>query len=227
MSRRMIILSILFFCGWLFIARTSRMELVPIGRPLIEFPLKVDNWMGQQQPPLSDDILANLGVDDYLNRTYYRAGSSSALDFYVGFYQYQKQGKAIHSPLNCLPGAGWNPVRREYVSISVQDSSNSTDRSQSNGSRNIEANRVVIDKGLEKQVVIYWYQSHGRVIASEYLGRIYSVLDALRTNRTDAALVRIMSPVRGLERKGEDEAERLAVDFVKSMFPKLNLYLPQ
>lgn len=226
MGRRMITLSILFFCGWLFIARASKMELVPIGRPLIEFPLEVNGWTGQQQPPLADSVLENLGVDDYLNRTYYRS-SRTALDFYVGFYQYQRQGKAIHSPLNCLPGAGWNPVERDHLNILVQDSAGDASKAQSNSPRTIKVNRVVIAKGLEKQVVIYWYQSCGRVIASEYVGRIYSVLDAMRTHRTDAALVRIVSPVAGLGSKAEDQAEQLAVDFVKTIFPRLNLYLPQ
>jgi EpsI family protein len=226
MGRRMIILSILFFCGWLFIARASKMEPIPIARPLIEFPLAVDGWMGRQQPPLSDSILANLGVDDYLSRTYYNGGRN-VLDFYVGFYQYQRQGKAIHSPLNCLPGAGWNPVRRDHLSISVPDSSDNAREAQSNGSRTIEVNRVVIAKGLDKQVVIYWYQSRGRVIASEYMGKVYSLFDAIRSKRTDAAFVRIMSPVASLEGKAEEEAEQVAVDFVKSIFPRLNLYLPQ
>jgi EpsI family protein len=87
----------------------------------------------------------------------------------------------------------------------------------------IEVNRIVISKGLDQQLVLYWYQSHGRVVASEYWGKIYTVLDALRTNRTDAALVRVICPVGGA---AEAKAEREAVRFVQSFFPLLDDYLP-
>jgi EpsI family protein len=215
MGRRMIILSFFFIFGWLFVARASKTENVPIRQSLMAFPMQVDGWIGQSQPLLSEDISAVLGVDDYIARTYYRQ-DSRVLDFYVGYYQSQRQGKSIHSPLNCLPGAGWNPVKRGNVTITMQTPT---------GSDAIEVNRVVIAKGLAKQIVIYWYQSHGRVIASEYWGKIYAVLDAVQTNRTDSALVRVMSPVGALE-NDESASERAAVDFVISIFPRLNQYLP-
>jgi EpsI family protein len=228
MGRRMILLGILFFCGWLFIARASKMEPVPIAQPLAEFPLQMEGWRGFAQAPFAADILTNLGVDDYLNRTYYSADGSGIVDFYVGYYQYQRQGKAIHSPLNCLPGAGWNPVKKDYLSISLPGTySRDNGQMQRNTSDSVSVNRVVIAKGLDQQVVIYWYQSHGRVIASEYAGRIYSVLDAIRTRRTDAALVRIMSQAGGRKSEAEEKAEKLAVNFAKAIFQELNRFLPR
>jgi EpsI family protein len=215
MACRMIILSFLFLSGWLFNAQATKSENVPIHRSLTEFPLQIDDWIGMAQPPLSEAILANLGVDDYLGRTYYRR-DSRILDFYVGYYQSQRQGKSIHSPMNCLPGAGWNAMKRGTLDIPVQTEA---------GSKVIGVNRVVIAKGLDKQVVIYWYQSHSRVIASEYWGRIYAVLDAVRTRRTDAALVRVIIPVNSLD-SGESAAEQAAVEFVRSVFPRLDQYLP-
>ena len=158
-------------------------------------------------------IMATLGVDDYINRTYV-SPDMFPIHLYVGYYQSQRSGDTMHSPLNCLPGAGWNPAKRGHLTIPINDKSS------------IEINRIVILKGIDKQVVLYWYQSHGRTIASEYWGKIFTVIDAVRTNRTDAALVRVICPVDGVEDEAEAAAERRAVDFVKAMFPLLGRFLP-
>ncbi len=92
--------------------------------------------------------------------------------------------------------------------------------------RSIEVNRVVIQKGLDRSLVLYWYQTHGRVVASEYWGKVYTVLDAIRYNRTDAALVRVIAPV------GEGGAEPLlraqhaAEAFAGDVFTELPKFLP-
>jgi EpsI family protein len=111
-------------------------------------------------------------------------------------------------------------VDRTTISIPV------TPTLDSASERPIEINRITIQKGLDRQVVLYWYQAHGRVIGSEYLGKIYTVLDAVRMNRTDAALVRIISPVPSLDVQGHDAAEKAAINFVQSVFPLLSQYLP-
>jgi EpsI family protein len=92
--------------------------------------------------------------------------------------------------------------------------------------RTISINRYVIEKGLSRSVVLYWYQSHGRVIANEYRSKISMVIDAVRLNRTDAALVRVVSPILGPGDQADEAATRLAVDFVRTMFPLLDKYLP-
>jgi EpsI family protein len=120
----------------------------------------------------------------------------------------------MHSPLNCLPGAGWTPVRSDRIALAPSGGAAPQD--------SVRINRYVIEKGLDRQVVLYWYQSHGRVIASEYWGKIYLVLDALRLNRTDGALVRIMAPVL----TSEAEAERDALEFARTLAPLLGRYLP-
>src|SRR5205823_1326392 len=94
------------------------------------------------------------------------------------------------------------------------------------GAQIIEVNRITIQKGLDKQVVLYWYQNHGRINASEYWGKVYSVVDAIRINRTDAAIVRITSAVSGRDAGAESAAEASAVGFVQSMFPLLSRHLP-
>jgi EpsI family protein len=158
-------------------------------------------------------VLAVLGVDDYINRSYIHP-ETGVIGLYVGYYGSQRSGDTIHSPLNCLPGSGWNPAKRGVLEVALGPESR------------IQINRIVIVKGIEKQVVLYWYQSHGRVVASEYWGKIYTVLDALRTNRTDAALVRLIAPVAGQDAAAESASQELAAAFVKALYPLLGDFLP-
>ena len=137
----------------------------------------------------------------------------------MGYYGTQRQGASIHSPLNCLPGAGWIPVEQGRLALNVASSPNGPRRT-------IEVNRVVIEKGLDRQLVLYWYQSHDRVIASEYWGKIYTVVDAIRLNRTDAALVRVIAPIKSRDPGALEAAEPAASGFVEALFPQLGKYLP-
>lgn len=213
MMTRVFVLCATLLVGSVFIAWASRPEAVPSRDTLASLPLQIGNWGGRLEPEFTDRILAVLGVDDYVNRAYYTPGGR-ALSLYIGYYKSQRQGSSIHSPLNCLPGAGWNPVKRERLVIPVGESS-------------IEANRIVILKGMDKQIVLYWYQAHGRTVASEYRAKIYTVLDAMRTGRTDAALVRIVSPVESLEPAAEEAASRRAIEFAQGLYPLLDRYIPE
>jgi EpsI family protein len=196
------------------IAKASRIEDVPPRQSFTQFPLEIAGWRGRDTARFSPEVMKVLGADDYLSRIYARQGT---VGLYIGYYQSQRQGDTMHSPLNCLPGAGWQPLEKSYLPIQVTDS----DGIQSE----ITVNRYVIEKGLEQQVVLYWYQSHGRVIANEYRSKIVMVYDAARLNRSDAALVRITSARLGSE-QGLQSAEERAVEFVKTMFPLLGNYLP-
>jgi EpsI family protein len=216
MNIRLLVLSGLFLATTAFITRASRPEPTPAREPLSGLPMRLGSWEGRQAPDLEERVRAVLGVDDYLNRVYVGPGQAEA-GLYVGYYQSQREGDTMHSPLNCLPGAGWNPVRKNHISIPVENRPGNP----------IEVNRITILKGLDKQLVLYWYQSHGRVVASEYWGKIYTVLDALRTNRTDAALVRVICPVSGLEDAAEEKAVEQGTDFVRNLFPELTRFLPE
>ena len=213
MKTRIAILCLVLLATAGVIARASKPEIVPIRESLDGMPLRIGPWTGGPSQIMESKVLSILGVDDYVNRTYVSPDLFPA-HLYVGYYESQRSGDTMHSPLNCLPGAGWNPVKRGHISIPV-----------GNGAA-IEINRIVIMKGGEKQVVLYWYQSHGRVVASEYWGKIYTVIDAVRTNRTDAALVRVVCPVAGMGAASEKDAEERAVEFVKELFPLLERFLP-
>ena len=164
---------------------------------------------------MDEDVLRVLGADDYLSRVYYQS-ETTAVGFFMGYYKSQRQGDTIHSPLNCLPGAGWQAVSEGRLTI----------RDVAPGAGDITVNRYVIQKGLERQLVLYWYQSHGRVVASEYWSRAFLINDAIRLNRTDGGLVRVIAPIRVDAEDGGASAERLAEQFVRTIFPVLPAYLP-
>jgi EpsI family protein len=205
---RSIVISIAIIATALMLERASGAESVPPRAPLQSLPLSLDGWSGRDLPPWDDKILNELGADDYVNRRYFSA--TSVADLYVGFYRSQQQGDSIHSPQNCLPGAGWQPVSSGRVDIPVAE----------RGS--IPVNRYVIQKDLDRQVVLYWFQGRGRVVANEYANRAYLVFDSLRMRRSDGALVRVISPV--LTTPGE--AEEGVVSFAAALYPHLAKAIP-
>jgi EpsI family protein len=196
-----------------FLANARRTEL-PVERLLFkQFPMTIESWRAVEDPPIEDDVLKVLGVDDYLSRAYYKP-DGAAVGLYIGFYASQRQGDTIHSPLNCLPGAGWEAVSQGRLRIADA-------RGQ-----DMEVNRYVVRKGLDRQLVLYWYQSHGRVVASEYASRLYLINDAIRLNRTDGSMVRVIAPIRADAEDGGASAERLAIEFVRALVPHLSPYVP-
>jgi EpsI family protein len=215
MTTRVLLVVLCLLAGGAVLARAAKSEAVPIRQSFTEFPVAVGAWQGQQLPDFEDRIVRVLGVDEYLNRVYYR--DRRPMGLYVGYYNSQRQGDTMHSPLNCLPGAGWLPAKQGRATLDVDDGS---------GRRQIEINDFIIEKGLDRQVVLYWYQSRGRVVASEYWGKIYTVVDAVRMNRTDGALVRVVTPVIGSGAEAERQAQQAALGFVRELFPQLRQFLP-
>ena len=217
MTVRALVLAVCMLATGSYLAHAAKAEPTPIRQPLSSLPLTIDGWSGQRSQDLSAEILAVLRVDDYVTRVY-QSPAGGGVGLYVGYHATQRQGASIHSPLNCLPGGGWTPASQAYLPIQV--------RTPDGGPRTIEVNRVVIERGLDRQLVLYWYQSRDRVVASEYWGKFYSVTDAIRYNRTDAALVRVIAPVDHEQPEALRQAEQYAVDFVQAMFPLLGNHLP-
>jgi EpsI family protein len=182
---------------------------VPVSRePLAGLPLTVGEWSGHDAPPLADDVLTQLGVDDYLNREYLNA-AGIPVGVYVGYYASQRQGDTIHSPQNCLPGAGWQPVETGVADLQL-------------GSRSVRVNRFLIQKGLDRQVVFYWYQGRGRVVANEYRNKALLMFDAARLHRTNGGLVRLIAPINTTA----GEAQTSLSAFATALFPHLDKHLP-
>jgi EpsI family protein len=211
MTARLIALTLCLVGASGYINYAMEPERVPVRAPLATLADELGRWKAGQRVPLTPEVLEVLGVDDYVNRYYTTKGAMVGL--YIGYYESQRNGDTIHSPMNCLPGAGWLPTEVSYVSIPV---AGRTDP--------VIVKRVIIQKGLDKQVVFYWYHSHGRVVGNEYWSKAYMVYDAVRLNRSDAALVRVVSPVVG--DGSEQAASDRAVDFVQALFGQIDHHLP-
>jgi EpsI family protein len=218
MTRRVLVLFAFLMVSAGVVARADRVEIIPPRQTLDRLPMSIGEWQGTKEAPLSKNVLEVLGVDDYLTRIYFTP-SKEGVGVYVGFYESQRQGDTMHSPQNCLPGAGWEPVSNRRFDVAVPGETAGT-------TRTISVNRYLIQKGIDRQLVLYWYQAHGRVVASEYWGKFYLIADAFRMNRTDGAMVRVVSPVLEPGESGEAQAEATAVKFVTSLFPLLPDYLP-
>jgi len=216
MQRRLLVLSACLLVGATLAARATDAEQVPLREPLAKMSRQIGPWIGRDEPQLTSDIVAVLGVDEYINRSYVDPTGHIPADvsLYVGYYKSQREGDTMHSPLNCIPGSGWEPVSASRPQITVAGSSSP-----------ITVNRLIIEKGIDRQVVVYWYQAHGRVVASEYWSKLFMVYDAVRLNRSDAALVRVISPVLASENDPR-AAENRVTDFVQQLFPRLNAHLP-
>lgn len=219
MTARLFILAATFVVATTLVARATRSEPVPMRQSFATFPSGIAGWQGRAAEPFDQKVLAVLGVDEYVN-LYFTKPAQPPIGLYIGYYQSQREGDTMHSPMNCLPGAGWEPEASGRLTIPV-----TTSRLGGAAEQPITVNRYVIRKGIDRQLVLYWYQSHGRAVASEYTSKVYMVLDAMRTNRTDAALVRVITPLPE-DAAGQAAAEARAIEFVKGMTPLLPDYLP-
>jgi EpsI family protein len=208
MIPRILIVAAMIATAGVYASRGASAEAVVDREPLAALPLAFGDWSGREAAPLADDIVATLGVDDYVNRRYAREGAVP-IGLYVGYYDSQRQGDTIHSPQNCLPGAGWQPVASRVVDVGA-------------GGRTLRVNEYVIQKGLDRQVVLYWYQGRGRVVANEYTNKALLMIDAARLNRTNGGLVRVIAPVLTTTSAAAEELTA----FVGALFPHLEKHLP-
>ncbi|MGA8439160.1 MAG: exosortase C-terminal domain/associated protein EpsI [Candidatus Sulfotelmatobacter sp.] len=198
--------------GILLQARGS-VETVPSHLPLSSFPLQLGTWTGTDVP-LDKETREVLGPGDFLVRSYVDPpGDLPDVDLFVAYFPSQSTGDTIHSPKNCLPGAGWYPERNDVVTLSLP------------GHAPFPANRYVISRAGRRKLVLYWYWAHGRGVASEYWAKFYLVKDSIRLNRSDGALVRIMADM--LPDETPDAEEQRLVPFTSKVFPLLDAYIPR
>lgn len=194
------------------LARRGDRELIVPHPPLAQFPEMIgEKWNGRTVG-IDPQVIDILGAGDFAERSYQSNAGEAPVDLFVGYFPTQRTGVSIHSPKNCLPGSGWAPVESKYVTLSFQ------------GEGHHRVNEYVIQKGDEKQLVLYWYQTHGRLIANEYVAKFYLVADSIRMNRSDAALVRIITPITGDENAAT--AEKRAIQFATTLMPELRRFIP-
>lgn len=185
-------------------------QAVPLRKDLKEFPLNVGDWRGAPGADLSESVQQVLKATAYVSRVYGRERARASL--FVGYYDQQRAGESMHSPKNCLPGGGWEIMDSRRVPLEIPALN-----------RTIEVNHYWIQDDQAKQFVLYWYDTHGRAFANEYQGKLILVWEALRTGKTDGALIRVVVPYRGPSSK---EAEAAATDLAQKVYPLLREYLP-
>lgn len=189
----------------------SHGEAVLATQPLSAFPRQIGSWQMVSEGVVEPEIRAVINADDYLTRDYASHSSRLPANLFIEYFQTQRTGRTPHTPKNCLPGTGWVAASAAIVPLTVPGEP-----------QPVPVNRYVVAKGENKSLVMYWYQSHGRVVASEYKAKMYTVADALRFNRTDTAMVRVVVPIDG----SEEEASAAAVSFIKAFFGQLRAFLP-
>ena len=179
-------------------------------KQLKDFPEQMGDWRRfRADTILDDETMAVLRASDYLLRDYRRADGQTA-NFYVGFYASQREGASYHSPLNCLPGSGWTLSEPAKAMIPLPDGSQ------------FAANKYVIENGESRSLMLYWYQGRGRQVASEYWGKVYTVIDSVRLRRSDGAMVRVTVPLG----ESEDAALKTALDLSARAVAALPEFVP-
>jgi EpsI family protein len=210
---RFVIAAVLISSTAILLHVPASREKFPPRLELASFPTQLGDWDGSDVA-IDKDTLQVLGPGDFLLRVYATSEPQSPnIALFIAYFPSQRAGDTIHSPKNCLPGAGWEPVEAKRITLSVP------------GHRAFRANQYLIARGDSRQLVLYWYWAHDRGVASEYWAKYYLVADSIKMNRSDGALVRLSTPL--LPGETADVAERRLVPFVADVVPRLQSYIPR
>ncbi len=204
--------AVLLLTGTALLLHTrSSTDRNPSSEPLSQLPGVIAGWVGSDQQ-IDQETLDVLGSGDFLSRLYSRRPQAAPIGLFIGYFPTQRTGQTIHSPKHCLPGAGWVFVSSSYV-----------DLNDVNGKPH-RVGEYIVANGEAREFVIYWYQAHGRSVANEFMAKIYMVMDAIRMNRTDGALVRVITPIA----PGEEvsDAKKRAEEFTMRLTPMLPRFIP-
>jgi EpsI family protein len=195
--------------GILLVQTSATQRALPLRRPLADaVPDTIEGYAGADLE-ISDSEATVAGVTTYLARTY-RSGTAAVPFFtlYVGYYDSQTQGHTIHSPRNCLPGAGWEALQFERQTVQTPAGS-------------LRVARYLVQRAEERALVLYWYQGRGRVEADEYAVKYELLRDAALRGRTEEALVRVMVPIEGSATSSLDLANAVTRVVVPALFESL------
>lgn len=206
-----LIASSIMICTAVVLNYITHSEAIHPNKPFSTFPKQIGQWKGIEHR-FDEKIYEVLGVDDSYLATY-SASDGRQVQLYIGFYQSQREGDLIHSPKNCMPGGGWNIVSSTIEEVDVSG----TDYDA------IKTIRFKLSNGMHEQAVLYWFQSRGRIISSEYLQKIYLVVDSITRQRTDGSFVRLIAPIQNGD---EEKALIYLKEFARLIFPILIEYIP-
>ena len=209
---RFLVAAVLLTGTALLLQARNGAEIIPQRPSLSSFPRTIQGWNSIDRT-LDKDVLDKLGPGDFLVRDYYNNTHNQAVSLYIAYFPSQRAGDTIHSPKNCLPGAGWAPVQAGRITVHMS------------GHAAFPANRYVIAQGDQRQLVVYWYWAHDRAIAGEYAAKFYLVTDSIRMHRSDGSLIRLSTPL-GPDQDA-DAAQRLLLSFATNLVPLINTYVPR
>jgi EpsI family protein len=210
-SRSALILSLLLIAQASLFYGFSRGETPAAYRPLDGFPKQLGPWNMIEQGVMEQEVKDVLRADDYITREY-AVSHDQVANLFVAFFKSQRAGQTPHSPKNCLPGSGWVWTISDTIPVTVPGRA-----------APIEINRYLVSKGESRSLVLYWYQSRDRIVASEYKAAAFVAWDAIRYNRTDTALVRVVVPVIN----GHDDiATQTGVEFIQAFYATLRQFFP-
>jgi EpsI family protein len=208
---RGIVAALLLLGALLVLQLRSTGEAVPVRKEFDTFPTVIGTWRAKASSNLDPEIVNFLKVNDYVMQSYHDTDGRQ-LWLYVGYWATQRKGAQIHSPQNCLPGNGWEPIEASLLTVVLPAPY-----------APITVNRYLIQKDREQQVVLYWYQSQGKAVAGELAAKVDMVRSAILRNRTDGALVRVSAPASG----GVADTTDSLVRYVQNLYPILVEYLPE
>jgi EpsI family protein len=205
-----ILLSCALITGALLVVTLrSHGQRIELQRPLVDFPERLSSWRLQERAHLDQQTLGILKMSDYILWRYIDFAGRS-LWLYIGYWDAQRKGAQIHSPKNCLPGSGWEPLEVSTVTVAVPTNDSVT------------VNRYLIQKDYDQQLVTYWYDAQGEAVASEINAKVLGIKNAILHNRTDGALIRLLSPIYGTVEQTFD----MHAAYIKAIYPQLRDYLP-
>jgi exosortase D (VPLPA-CTERM-specific) len=188
-------------------------EKIPAKKNLDQFPLKIGEWSAFKRLPLAQKFIVKLDLSEYVIINYQNR-SGKKVNFYVAYYESQSKGASIHSPATCLPGSGWSFDQSGTMKITGVPGNNET----------LEVNRAVIQYGLKRQLSYYWFPVRGRILNNAYQLKIYNFWDALTLQRTDGALVRLITKV--YEDETLEDTEKRLQNFVRDVAMVMEEYIP-
>lgn len=192
----------------------DRLDLKPTRTAFNQFPLHVQDWRGVEVN-MAQKFIDTLKFDDYIIANYKRVGVDVPVNFYVAYYASQRQGVSAHSPKSCIPADGW---RIGAFAPKAIPGLLGTDGSP------LQVNRALISKSGQQELVYYWFQQRGRVITNEYAVKWYLFWDALTRQRTDGALVRLVTPLA--DTSSIEAADLRLEQFLQAVVPQLVAYVP-
>lgn len=211
--RFMVTTLLLAGAAWFLLPRNRR-EIVPARENFVNFPIRMGTWVGSNVDIAPGDR-ETLGPEDFLLRDYHDAAADddSEVGLFMAYFPSQRLGDTIHSPQNCLLGAGWQPVHFGRIEIAGP------------GRAPLLVNRYVIAKGNRQGLVLYWFWAHGRSVTSEYWAKFYLVQDSLHLHRSDGSLIRVSTELR--QNESAADAQRRLLSFLKTALPVMGAYIPR